>query len=481
MKRLTALLLLALLASCAAPAIDPASQTAVLQPAVACRATHYGTPTLAERGIGGTGAPSQIHVADRGIGGTGIVGVVTGFASVCVDGLEVRLDKSVPVSINGRTMTTGQLRVGQMVIIDATGPLATQNSLAQARAITVRYEVSGPIEAIDIRAGTIRVAGQAVRVPSTTWMAGRFGMGGWTSVSGLRQPDGTIFASRLDRARVGALAVRGKIVRDHDITRIGGLILHGPAADKAVAGTLVSVVGRYQDQTAEVTSIDTDVWAEDPADYFKLSTRQLIVQGFAHVAHGMVWLGNGQKFPAGPGVQADAGTYRDAVVWLKRRTDGSFAATDVYYTNYRAQPKAVPSRSGGHGAEGPVPPPDLPPPLPAADTPPTDTAPSAPADLPPEVSGPQPGDDATGIIAPPSPGDVPTAAPPKPQPPAGGAFVADRRSVARFVTGQTLLMAAARVGYHRPWTQFRPGRNPTWQQAATPDGARRPRTPATAP
>lgn len=445
MKRLTALLLLTILAACAGPAPDLTNETAVLEPAVACRATHYGTPTLAERGIGGTGAPSRTQIADRGIGGTGIVGVVTGFASVCVDGLEVRLDRSVPVSVNGRAMTTGQLRVGQMVIIDANGPLGTPNSVPQARAITVRYEVSGPIEAVDIRAGTIKVAGQTVRVPATTWMAGRFGVGNWTTVSGLRQADGTIFASRLDRARVGALLVRGKVVRDHDITRIGNLILRGPVADKAVAGTFVSIAGRYQNQIAEVTSIDTDVWAEDPADYFGLSTRQLIVQNFARVANGSVWLSNGQKFPAGPGVRASGDAYRDAVVWLKRTADGSFAATDIYYTNYRAQPRFVPPKAGGHGAVGGPPPPDLPPPLPAADLPLTDTAPAVPADLPPEVGAPQPGDDTTGIIAPPAPSDTPssTTAPPKTPTPTGGAFVADGRSALSVVTGPVLLMAAA--------------------------------------
>ncbi|WP_158926178.1 DUF5666 domain-containing protein [Acidisphaera sp. S103] len=443
MKGPIALLLLAVLAACSGPT-PPAVDTAVLQPPVACRASHYGTPTLAERGIGGTGAPSRMQVADRGIGGTGIVGIVTGFASVCVDGLEVRLDKSVPVSINGRAMTTGQLRVGQMVIINATGPLASRESVPQARKITVRYEVSGPIEAVDIRSGSIRVAGQAVMVLPTTWMAGRFGIGDWTSVSGLRQPDGTIIASRLDRARIGALFVRGQVVREHGTIRIGSLVLHGPAASGTVAGTFVTVAGGYQNQVAEVTSIDMDVWAEDPADYFGLSTRQLIVQGFVRVAHGMVWLSNGGKFPAGPGVQANAGAYRDAVVWLKRTTDGSFAATDVYYTNYRAQPKVVPA-NGKHGAGGPVPPPDLPPPLPAADSQPADAVPGAPTDLDPEVSSPQPDDDATGIIAPPSPADVPpsTAAPTKTQSPADGAFVADGRSVLPFVTGPAMLMATA--------------------------------------
>ncbi len=48
-----------------------------------------GAPA-SDRGIGGTGAPASGPViSDRGIGGTGIVGVVTGFGSVFVNGLEV--------------------------------------------------------------------------------------------------------------------------------------------------------------------------------------------------------------------------------------------------------------------------------------------------------------------------------------------------------------------------------------------------------
>ncbi|MBV8397362.1 MAG: hypothetical protein JOZ17_01325, partial [Acetobacteraceae bacterium] len=42
-------------------------------------------PAVADRGIGGTGAAfAPSNWADRGIGGTGIIGVITGFASVCL-------------------------------------------------------------------------------------------------------------------------------------------------------------------------------------------------------------------------------------------------------------------------------------------------------------------------------------------------------------------------------------------------------------
>ena len=62
-----------------------------------------GGAPIAERGIGGTGGPATTGdrasaapgpppygLGHAGIGGTGMTGIVTGFASVCVDGLEVR-------------------------------------------------------------------------------------------------------------------------------------------------------------------------------------------------------------------------------------------------------------------------------------------------------------------------------------------------------------------------------------------------------
>ena len=63
-------------------------------------------PQWSDRGIGGTGGASQpTRSADRGIGGTGIIGIITGFASVCLDGVEVHLDAVTPVYVNGNPET----------------------------------------------------------------------------------------------------------------------------------------------------------------------------------------------------------------------------------------------------------------------------------------------------------------------------------------------------------------------------------------
>src|ERR1700690_592414 len=78
-----------------------------------------GSPA-ADRGIGGTGAPAAgPAISDRGIGGTGIVGVVTGFGSVFVNGLEVAYAATTPVTVDGVPDTDAALRVGQLAAIVA--------------------------------------------------------------------------------------------------------------------------------------------------------------------------------------------------------------------------------------------------------------------------------------------------------------------------------------------------------------------------
>jgi hypothetical protein len=412
MKFLAALLLLATLVSCAGPTPEPVDEATVVEPGTICRVSHTGAPVFTERGIGGTGAPGKTQLSDRGIGGTGIVGVVTGFASICVDGLEVRLDKTVPVSINGSVATAKQLRVGQLVVIKAGGPATALDPVAQAQAISIRYEVSGPIEGIDLGSGSMIVAGQRVMALPTTWMAGHFSLGDWVSVSGLRRSDGTIVASRLDRARAGALAVRGQISRERDTTSIGSLVLQGSGIATVKVGAFVSVVGRYKNGVADVAAIDDDLLSEDPARYFGVSSHQLIVQAFVRVERGTVSLSNGQRFSAEAGVQGQGTGYRNAIVWLERTATGSFTVTQLRYTNYRAQPKDVPSRAGGHGADDMVGPPDAPP------GPPSDVSPVGEGDI----------DGATGTAPTQSPSDTPTsdAAPSQVDPLTDGAFIADR-------------------------------------------------------
>jgi hypothetical protein len=353
MMRLAALLMLGLLTACAARQGAQVAEPETLAADGMCRiGPKQGPVVVADRGIGGTGAP---RVADRGIGGTGIVGVITGFGSVCVNGLEVRYDRSASVERDGAPIQAAALRAGQLVVIRAEGPLGDPYTTM----ISVRREVAGRIEAIDLAAGTVTIAGQAVSVPSETWGADNLHLGDWVAVSGLRRVDGTIVASRFDSAEANAFTVRGQVVRNGATVRIGKLAVGGTAAGRLKSGQFVTVSGRYRAGQPQVSAVALDPLFPNPAGYFGSSVRTVVLQAFVRVGDGAVWL-NGMKVPLGPHVRGLAGPARLAVVSLERRPDGSYTAVRLRYTNYRGTLLKTGSAAGA-GWGSPPPPPRLPP------------------------------------------------------------------------------------------------------------------------
>jgi hypothetical protein len=330
-----------LLAACAAPTpqrnadkqpegIRPADVVLPIERDSVGRVGPDGGPLLVDRGIGGTGAPVQ--VAERGIGGTGIVGVVTGFGSVFVNGMEIRYDDSAPVDIDGSASSAAALRVGQLVAIQAEGPV----SAPYARTISVRSAVAGRIEALELGSGMLTIGGQTVLVPEGTWGANRFGLGDWVKVSGLRRADGTIVASRLDAAPVGVLVARGKVVREGGVARVGNLVLPGPMAAAVKDGQFVVASGDYVAGKGRVGTIASDTLLPNPGDYFGAAASHLIVQAFVQVNKGSVSM-NGVKVSAGPVVSGQASHDGIAVVSLERGADGSYSAVELRYAGYRGQ------------------------------------------------------------------------------------------------------------------------------------------------
>jgi hypothetical protein len=69
-------------------------------------------------GIGGTG---QRVTRTPGIGGTGIIGTITGFASIFVNGFEIDFAPDLPISFQGKTVRGDALRVGDVVEVEAEG------------------------------------------------------------------------------------------------------------------------------------------------------------------------------------------------------------------------------------------------------------------------------------------------------------------------------------------------------------------------
>jgi hypothetical protein len=168
-----------------------------------------GTGAIAEGGIGGTGA-----IAGGGIGGTGrtapgvgVVGTITGFASICINGLEVHYTPALQVVANGLPSSVAELAVGQVVTIEAAGIGGQADELAGGR-VSILNAVAGPVSSIDNTSRSLVVLGQTVRVTAQTLIADVTGIktfdflqtGALVRVSGLRLANGDIVASRIETA-----------------------------------------------------------------------------------------------------------------------------------------------------------------------------------------------------------------------------------------------------------------------------------------
>jgi len=203
-----------------------------------------------DQGIGGTGLTSGEQ--DRGIGGTGIVGVIQRFGSIFVNGERVSYAANVPVRIDGTPASAKDLRIGHVVRVLAQ---PQPNSMLTTQSVDVVSEVAGPIEAVN--ANEITVLGQKVWWTSReSWLR----PGTQVAVFGLRQTDGVIIASLIERRRNATARVTGLLERDRDGVRIGDLRLDG--VDSTLVGQRVRAEGRVAQGVMQVASARLDNFAD---------------------------------------------------------------------------------------------------------------------------------------------------------------------------------------------------------------------------
>ena len=208
-----------------------------------------GAPGTKSPGIGGTGD----FAGAPGIGGTGIIGTVTAFGSIFVNGYEVDYAPDMSIRFKDATVRPNALRVGQVVEVEATG----SGKRLQARSITVRHEVAGPIERIDVGRRVAVVFGQRIEIPSGVLQTSGtaraisindLSVGDHIDVSGLRRANGVIAASHIAKTRPGAAAViRGRVTSsDPSGFSVNGMRVEAPRANLPrvlVSGQDVQIIG----------------------------------------------------------------------------------------------------------------------------------------------------------------------------------------------------------------------------------------------
>ncbi len=206
------------------------------------------TTTGSGEGIGGSGRTTR--GGGEGIGGTGVVGTITGFGSICVNGLEIDVD-AARVDIDGSPASAADLALGQVVAVEAS---ERADALSAAR-ISVSTAIAGPLSRVDGSARRLELVGQRVLVASgaTLWdgqqrkslTLGELRSGEFVRISGLRRSDGVVVATRIERGRADVPRVSGPVeIRDDGSVRIGSLRVNAGSARASLApGRVVTAAG----------------------------------------------------------------------------------------------------------------------------------------------------------------------------------------------------------------------------------------------
>jgi hypothetical protein len=274
-------------------------------------ATGPSSTTVTERrngdGLGGTGAPNGTMVAavdgkknGDGLGGTGILGTISGFGSVIVNGSAWEFDRHTAVESDGKPSSLEALKVGQ--VIQGVARLRGEKYFLDT--LEIQHAVTGPVGAIDYAAETMTVLGQKVKLNLAGDKAAidafrTLQANDMVSVSGLRLEDGTIVASRVDEQAKddGRVLLRGLATVTGTSVRIGDLTVTANAdtvVSQPMTGGQAFVSGRMINGqfVADVVSgakalpfgtdvRDVSLEAYAPANASPLSVQGIAVQGAA--------------------------------------------------------------------------------------------------------------------------------------------------------------------------------------------------------
>ena len=169
-----------------------------------------------------------------------ISGVITGFGSVYVDGVEYETDNA-NFTLDGIAGTEDQLAVGMVVSLQ--GTLNADGTTGTATTVTFEDEVEGTLLANNFLAdGTLNIMGQTIHIIDTTSLDSRvvgvdtfesIAIGNVVEVSGFSDGSGTIYATRLEVKKAALevgddIELKGVISSLNTITQtftLGGLTI----------------------------------------------------------------------------------------------------------------------------------------------------------------------------------------------------------------------------------------------------------------
>ena len=184
-------------------------------------------------GCGGGGGGAAAPIANTPVVPasvtTYVTGVITGFGSIIINGVRYESD-SATVSKEGKTATVADLKTGEVVQIRVEKDSAGVN---HAKAVEQSRLAQGAVEAVDLAANTLTIAGQTILVTVDTIfdpaiaggaLAG-IAVGDIIEVHGFASSTGAPQATRIEKADPAdtEIEVTGKCQALHDWHAGGGL------------------------------------------------------------------------------------------------------------------------------------------------------------------------------------------------------------------------------------------------------------------
>ncbi|MDJ0793539.1 MAG: Calx-beta domain-containing protein [Woeseiaceae bacterium] len=153
----------------------------------------------------GLNASTTVNIADNDTAAERTFGKITGLDQIVVNGFHYDTD-STNVFINGLPANAPDLKVGQVVTVE--GEVNYSEATGTADEIHYYPTLIGPVESADVENGRLVIMGQEVRASNDTVFGNKIdpntydGLAATTvvEVSGIADNDGTIDATRIERA-----------------------------------------------------------------------------------------------------------------------------------------------------------------------------------------------------------------------------------------------------------------------------------------
>lgn len=184
---------------------------------------------------------------DYGLGGTGIVGSVTGFGSIFVNGVEVEISDQTRLSVDGRQVDDYSYAIGETVEILA----ANNASHTTALQLNVRHEIIGPVSSWDDKTNSMQILGQRIQVPENS---GPWSIDQMVKVSGFRDELGAIYARHVETSEDNTVLIRGMAEQISSQVSLAGYAI----ADKSLLQNtegLIQLRGQLQQGSLDIQHI----------------------------------------------------------------------------------------------------------------------------------------------------------------------------------------------------------------------------------